>query len=342
MLFKPELRNSHDPDFPAMRFRQQRDHIILPMTRTRIIKSRITPLRLTERLDSYCAGRFTYLTQDQWRKEIFAGKVSLDGVIALDPATTLKGSEMLAWDGSGIVEPAVDGRITILYKDEWFVAVNKPGNLPVHPSGRYFNNTLVAMLAGHYGRKVYPVHRIDRETSGVMLLAFDGKSAGNLSESLSKGSKEYLTLVHGNFPDQELIVNLPLGRDSESVVRKKRKAWPGGTERAVTRFRKVLTAGDISLVRCFPETGRLHQIRAHLLSTGYPIVGDKLYGRDESAFLTFIKHGLTAELKESLLLPRCALHAAKLVFLHPLSKEEMIIRAPLPKMFSECILYLSR
>ena len=306
------------------------------MKRTRIITSRVSPLKSAERLDSYCTGRFTYLTRDQWRKEILDGKVSLDGVVVPNIATTLQGGEMLAWDGSGIVEPAVDGSITILYKDEWFVAVNKPGNLPVHPSGRYFNNTLVAMLEDRFGRKVYPVHRLDRETSGVMLLAFSGKNAGNLSGS--KGSNEYLALVHGNFPDEKLVVDLPLGRDLESAVRKKRKAWPGGTEEATTQFTKVLTAGDISLVRCFPETGRLHQIRAHLLSAGYPIVGDKLYGRDETAFLTFIEQGLTAELEKRLVLPRSALHAAKLVFSHPVSKKEMILRAPLPTMFSECIL----
>jgi RluA family pseudouridine synthase len=306
------------------------------MKRTRIITSGIPPLESAERLESYCAGRFTYLTQDQWRKEILEGKVSLDGLTALNPAAALQGGEMLAWDGSGIVEPPVDGSITILYEDECFVAVDKPGNLPVHPSGRYFNNTLVAMLGDRYGRAVYPVHRIDRETSGIILLAFDGKSAGNLSES--RGSNEYLALVHGNFPDKELMVDLPLGHDSESPVRKKRRAWPGGTEAARTRFRKILTAGDSSLVRCFPETGRLHQIRAHLLSTGYPIVGDKLYGRDETAFLTFIEHGLTPELEKRLVLPRCALHAAKRIFLHPFSKKEMIIRAPLPKMFYEYIL----
>ena len=306
------------------------------MERTRIITSRIPPLKSVEPLDSYCARRFTYLPQDQWRREILGGKISIDGVIVKNPATTLQGGEMLAWDGSGIVEPAVDSSITILYEDEWLVAVNKPGNLPVHPSGRYFNNTLVAILADRYGRKLYPVHRIDRETSGVLLLAFDGKSAGNLSEST--GAKEYLALVQGNFPAEEMLVDLPLGRDSESAVRKKRKAWPGGTERATTRFRKVLTAGDISLVRCFPATGRLHQIRAHLLAAGYPIVGDKLYGRDETAFLTFIEHGLTTELEKRLVLPRCALHAAKLALLHPVTKKEMIIRAPLPQMFSECIL----
>jgi len=307
-----------------------------PEKRIRIITSKIPLLKSVERLDSYFAGRFTYLTQDQWRKEILEGKVSIDGAIVPSLEKTLRGGEILAWDGSGIVEPAVDESITILYEDERLVVVNKPGNLPVHPSGRYFNNTLVMMLADRYGRKLYPVHRLDRETSGVVLLAFDGKSAGHLSAS--KGSNEYLALVHGNFPDELLIVDLPLGPDIESVVRKKRKAWPGGAERARTRFRKVLTAGDISLVRCFPETGRLHQIRIHLLSTGYPIVGDKLYGRDETAFLTFIEYGLTRELQKQLVLPRCALHAAKLAFLHPISKKKMIIRAPLPKMFSECIL----
>jgi RluA family pseudouridine synthase len=307
------------------------------MQQTRIITSRIPLLPSAVRLDGYCAGRFTYLTQEQWRQEIQDGKVSLDGAIINDCATTLRGGEMLAWDGTGIVEPVVDEKITILYEDEWFVAVNKPGNLPVHPAGRYFHNTLTALLTDRFGRKVYPVHRIDRETSGVVLLAFDGKNAGNLSASLARGSKEYLALAHGNFPDQELIVDLPLGRDGESAVSKKRKAWPGGTQSALTRFRKILTAGDISLVRCLPATGRLHQIRAHLLAVGFPIVGDKLYGRDEAAFLTFIKQGLTAELERQLVLPRCALHAAKLVFGHPQSKKEIVVRAPLPKMFSDCI-----
>jgi 23S rRNA-/tRNA-specific pseudouridylate synthase len=134
-----------------------------------------------------------------------------------------------------------------------------------------------------------------------------------------------------------MIVDLPLGRDAASAVRKKRKAWNGGTERARTKFRKVLAAGDISLVRCFPETGRLHQIRAHLLAAGFPIVGDKLYGRDETAFLTFIAHGLTPEIEALLILPRAALHSARMVFRHPYTKQEMVIRAPLPTLFSECI-----
>ena len=246
------------------------------MTRKRIITSRIPPLPSMNPLDRYLTGRFSYLTQDQWRHEISCGKILLDGLIITDPVTPINGGEILTWGGSRIIEPDVDERIAILYEDEWLIAVNKTGNLPVHPSGRYFNNTLVTIMENRYGRKVYPVHRIDRETSGVILLAFDGKCAGALSESLATGSKEYLALVHGLFPDDEMIVDLPLGSDTESAIGKKRKAWAGGTETALTRFRKVLWAGQISLVRCFPETGRLHQIRAHLEAAGYPSVGDKL------------------------------------------------------------------
>jgi RluA family pseudouridine synthase len=305
--------------------------------RTRIIKTTVSPLQGTVNLAGYCARRFTYLTEDQWEKEVLGGKVFLNGEVARNPAADLKGGDILAYDGSGIVEPAVDEGIELLYEDEWFVAVDKTGNLPVHPAGRYFNNTLLFLLEDRYGRKLYPVHRLDRETSGIILLAFDSQSAEGLSDSIAHGSKEYLALVHGNFPDHEMTVDLPLGRDAASAVRKKRKAWSGGTESAKTRFRKVLAAGDISLVRCFPETGRLHQIRAHLLSAGFPIVGDKLYGKDEAAFLTFIKHGLTPEIEKLLILPRAALHNAKMVFRHPQTEQVMILHAPLPAMFSECI-----
>jgi RluA family pseudouridine synthase len=297
----------------------------------------VSPLQGAVNLAGYYARRFTYLTEDQWAKEILGGKVFLNGEVARNPEADLKGGDHLAYDGSGIVEPAVDKGIELLYEDEWFVAVDKTGNLPVHPAGRYFNNTLVFLLEDRYGRKLYPVHRLDRETSGVILLAFDSHSVEGLSVAISHGSKEYLALVHGNFPDHGLIVDLPLGWDAASAVRKKRKAWCGGTERAMTRFTKVLTAGDISLVRCFPETGRLHQIRAHLLAAGFPIVGDKLYGKDETAFLTFVKHGFTPEIEESLILPRAALHNAKMAFRHPQTKREMIIHSPLPAMFSECI-----
>ena len=287
------------------------------------------------RLDAYCAGRFTYLSLSQWQQEILDGRLLLDGEPVHDVTTIVRGGEQITWDMRGIAEPAVDGSFAVLYEDQWLIAVDKPGNLPVHPAGRYFNHTLVAMLAERCGRPVYPVHRIDRETSGVLLLAFDGKNTGKLAASLR--SKEYLALVHGEFPDGELRVALPLGPDPDSAVKKKRRAWSGGTESATTRFRRVHAVGDVSLVRCFPETGRMHQIRAHLHAAGYPIVGDKLYGRDDTAFLRFVKDGWTDDLSKRLILPRCALHAAELTCSHPVSGKEMVLRAPFPAMLSAYI-----
>jgi len=307
------------------------------MTRERIITTTIEPLPAPVTLVGYCTGRFTYFVEDQWLKEISCGKCSIDGLTATDPARLVKGGEILAWDGGAIIEPEVDDGISILHQDEWLIAVNKTGNLPVHPAGRYFHHTLTAVLADRYRCSVYPVHRIDRETSGIVLLTFDGTSAGLMAGALSRGTKEYLALVHGCFPAEEKVVDWPLGRDTASAVGKKRRAWPGGTEKARTRFRGILTCGDISLVRCFPETGRLHQIRAHLQSAGFPIVGDKLYGRDEAAFLEFIRDGLTAGLAERLMLPRQALHAARMVFLHPQTGKKMVLCAPLPKMFVDFI-----
>jgi 23S rRNA pseudouridine955/2504/2580 synthase len=96
--------------------------------------------------------------------EIINVKVSLNGAFVCDPETVISGGEILTWDGSGIIEPEVDDGIFLLYEDQWFVAINKTGNLHIHPVGRYFNNTLVAMLEKCYGRKVFPVHRLYRET----------------------------------------------------------------------------------------------------------------------------------------------------------------------------------
>jgi 23S rRNA pseudouridine1911/1915/1917 synthase len=159
--------------------------------------------------------------------------------------------------------------------------------------------------------------------------------ASKLSDAISVGSKEYVALVHGVFSDEMLKVNLPLGNDDRSPVMKKRKAYEGASESALTLFKKIVSFGNYSLVRCYPKTGRLHQIRAHLLSAGFPIVGDKIYGRDDRFFLEFIETGMTDELVKKLELPRCALHAVRLEFIHPFVKKKMVISAPLPQMFRD-------
>lgn len=284
-------------------------------------------------LSAYLAGRFSYLDGAQWRLEISEGKVLVNGQVCPD-GTEVKEGDLVAWEGREIEEPSVDANYAVLYEDEWLIVVDKTGDLPVHPAGRYFNNTLTALMEKSLGAKVYPVHRLDRETSGVVLIARSAESAAKCQVSLSDASKEYLAIVRGAFPES-LEVDMPLGRDLNSPVRKKRAAYPGAAESARTRFILEETISSYSLVRAFPETGRLHQIRAHLEHAGYPIVGDKLYGGDPTRFLRFIDTGLTDELRKELLLPRTALHAARLEFRHPYTQKVLSISAPLPVMFSE-------
>ena len=225
------------------------------MTKARIITSKVPALTAPTPLGEYLSARFTYFTKDDWQAEIEAGRMALNGTAVADGGTLLHGGEVLAYDGSAIVEPAVDTDVKILYEDEWFVAVNKPEICPVHPAGPVLQPHPHGILEERFGRKVFPAHRLDRETSGVLLLAFDGTTAGLLARSLAAGTKQYVALVHGEFPETGMTVDLPLGPDDASAVRKKRKAWPGGTESAVTRFEKILAAGDLSLVRCLPKRG---------------------------------------------------------------------------------------
>jgi RluA family pseudouridine synthase len=309
---------------------------------TRIMKITIPDGFFPSRLDRYLSRRFDYLSRSAWQKEIEAEKLTLNGYVCTDASRLLKAGDTVEWDGRGIEEPPVDDTITVLHQDEYFIAVNKTGDLPVHPAGRYFHNTLTMLLGDRLGRRVFPVHRLDRETSGVILCAFTSEAAAKLSDAISNGIKEYAALVHGIFPDEKIRIDLPLGSDEKSPVMKKRKAFPGAPESALTLFKKIISFGNYSLVRCYPETGRLHQIRAHLLSAGFPIVGDKIYGIDDRLFIEFIETGMTENLARRLILPRCALHAARLKFIHPFEKKEMILSAPLPQMFIDFILITRR
>ncbi len=261
------------------------------------------------------------------------------------------------WD-----EVEVPTDVPILYEDEHIFAVNKPALLPVHPTARYHKNTLINVLkARRPGQFVSLGHRIDRETSGVLLVAKSPAADRALKKVIeARGiEKTYVALTWGE-PDPERAKQVAgtvtaatadgpgafryersIELDPTSSYRvKMRLGISGSSLSAATRFRVEgvrLRPGQVpyARVRCELETGRQHQIRLHLASLGAPIVGDKLYGPDETCFARGADGELTDEDHVRLELPRHALHAARLAFLHPITQVPVVVEAPFPADLTE-------
>ena len=211
--------------------------------------------------------------------------------------------------------------LAIIHEDEELLVVNKPAGLVCHPTKGDAFSSLISRVRLHLGNSERPhlINRLDRETSGVTLVAKNGEVArelGRLWEN-REVEKEYLAIVHGHVREEHVVIDAPLGKDEHSRVAIKDCVRPDGapsqTEFHVER-RLTHAEGDFSLLRVLPLTGRKHQIRIHLAHLGHPIVGDKLYGGDEDLYLALVEDRLTEAQRARLILPHHALHAAKVSF----------------------------
>ena len=227
---------------------------------------------------------------------------------------------------------AQDIPLDVLYEDADIIVLNKPCGMVVHPGAGNHSGTLVNALLAHCGdtlsgiggvKRPGIVHRIDKETSGVLVIAKNDTAHQHLSEQFSVHSihRVYYAVVYG-FPPVSGTVRGNIGRSS--VNRQKMAIVQQGGKSAVTHFRlvKPLFNGKASLIECRLETGRTHQIRVHMTSIGHPLVGDKTYGSAPKGTIDLLK-----------LFPRQALHAAQLGFKHPTNGKELLFKAPLPQDF---------
>ena len=280
------------------------------------------------RLDLYLKHKIGRLSRARIQK-IIRSQLTLNGR-APDKAgvRVREGDEIVitreAWD-----EPDVPRHFGVLADDEWVLALDKPAGLPVHPTARYYFNTLTAVLKERYpGEPLQVAHRLDRETSGVLLVARGPVAGRKLKQAFERRRvhKRYLALVRG-VPPAEGTIDLPLRLGGP--LRVMMAVDPDG-QPARTRYRLVKPLRDAALVECFPETGRQHQIRIHLAAIGHPVLGDKVYP-EPRCFADFCDHGLTEGLLARLDgFPRQALHAASITYPHPRDGQPTTVESPLP------------
>ena len=301
------------------------------------------------RLDRFLDDRLPELSRSQIKRLIEDGAVTLDGVTSKAGAK-LRGGERVCVVLPDPVPAKAEPEsipLTILYEDSSLIVVNKPAGLVVHPAPGHYSGTLVNALLHHchdlsgVGGELRPgiVHRLDKDTSGVMVATKNDRAHQVLAQQFKAHSiqRRYRALVYGLMEQDQGAVDEPLGR--HPVHRKKMSVSPRNGRRAVThwRVRRRYSEDRLTLVDLTLETGRTHQIRVHMASLNSPLVGDPLYGGSGRA-----KNIGDSELRQTLLqMKRQFLHAWQLGFAHP-DGEAMLFQAPMPGDLEKITAYLDK
>ena len=301
------------------------------MSRTIEASLRVPASLAGTRLDQAAADLFSDYSRERLKTWINAGELTVDGQ-KVKPKTRLHGEEVLSLNAvleeEGRFE-AQDIPLEIVFEDDDVIVVNKPAGMVVHPAAGNPDGTLLNALLHHEPTlaqvpRAGIVHRLDKDTTGLMMVAKTLPAQANLVQQLQARtvSRQYDAVVIGT-PVSGATVDAPIGRHPKD---RKRQAVTASGKPAVTHYRVVERFRAHTHVRCQLETGRTHQIRVHMAHARYPLIGDPLYGGRPK-----LPPGAADSLKEILReFPRQALHARKLSFVHPRSGESMSFRAALP------------
>ena len=286
---------------------------------TRRLGSAIDAKFMGRRIDDYLAEFFPFFSRSGWQREIERAVVLVNGIPARKPAQRLQWGDELCRIHPLSEEPEVDTHIPVLWNDGDLAMVMKPAGLPMHESGRYRRRTVVAVLRNILGPTWTHAHRLDRETSGLLLCARSPELRAKLVDiwMLRGVSKTYLAVLSGTTPSDEWTVNLPIKADRFDFSHRAHISDEG--DEAVTEFRVLARGENATLVEAKPVTGRTNQIRVHAAAIGFPLIGDKVYGPNDEVHDLYRKEGNTEQVQEMAGFSRHALHAWKMAFAHPVS-----------------------
>ncbi|MFW2852361.1 RluA family pseudouridine synthase [Sphingomonas sp. TX0543] len=311
---------------------------------TSVIQATITAAAAGWRLDRALAEAVPTLSRERLKVLIAGGKVSRDGQLVREPARKAAAGEMFAItipDPVPAHNEAQDIPLVVTFEDEHLIVIDKPAGLVVHPAAGNLDGTLVNALLHHckgslsgIGGVARPgiVHRIDKDTSGLMVAAKTDRTHEGLAKQFADHSidRRYLAIVSGQPMPPAGTVDAPLARSPQN---RKKIAIVSGGKRAVTHYRTVERLNrDAALVECRLETGRTHQVRVHMASLGHALLGDPVYGRTKQAHRAIL---------ETLGFRRQALHAARLGFIHPITRNALSFESAMPADMQELFIQLN-
>lgn len=284
-----------------------------------------------KRLDIYIAENFNELSRTMIKKLIESNNILVNDK-SEKVSYKVQANDNISIDVPEAKETKLKAQeipLDIIYEDSDIIVVNKPKGMVVHPANGNPDGTLVnAILSicknslSGIGGELRPgiVHRLDKDTSGLIIVAKNDKAHINMSEQIKERNvkKTYIALVRGNGPEEEATINMPIGRSTKD--RKKMAVTKNGKQ-AITHFKVLKRYSKYTLLEIKIETGRTHQIRVHMAEIGYPVVGDAVYSNGKNEF------GIEGQM----------LHAYKLEFMHPITNKHMELTAPLPQYFEEIL-----
>ena len=284
------------------------------MTRIEVKLDALTPMPVRAFLKAHQG-----ISNTIWKRIKNSGTFAINGTICNATQANVKNGDIITYD---ILRPTditpEDLPLDIRYEDEWLLIINKPAGQLVHPTTKESSGTVGNALMHYFAAKgeahaFHPVHRLDRDTSGLLLVAKEPQIQYQLSPKGCKNfQREYQAIIQGELTPGAGLIDAPIARALPSIIL--RKVSPDG-QSARTHYRTVKTNGEFSLIELQLETGRTHQIRVHMAHLGHPLLGDDLYGGN----MDFIQ--------------RQALHAFRLSFKHPMTGEKLVITAPPPADF---------